>query len=62
MPGRTGHIDAGVVREEVPDFAGRDFVVSGPPQVVDALVRMLIDDVGVPAERVISEHFPGYAN
>ena len=59
--GRVGHIDGAVVREEVPDWSTRDFFVSGPPTLVDALTLMLLDDVGVPAPRVISEHFPGYA-
>lgn len=57
---RVGHIDAAVVREEVPDWSTRDFFVSGPATPVDALTRMLLDDVGVSAPRVISEHFPGY--
>ena len=59
--GRSGHIDADLVREELPDWADRDFFVSGPPALVDALARVLIEDVGVSATRVISEHFPGYA-
>lgn len=59
--GRVGHIDGAVVREEVPDWSARDFFVSGPPTLVDALTRMLLHDVGIPAPRVISEHFPGYA-
>lgn len=59
--GRTGRIDADLVRQEVPDWDSRDFFVSGPPLMVDALVHVLCDDVGVPPPRVASEHFPGYA-
>lgn len=59
--GRSGRIDAELVRSEVPDWDERDFFVSGAPVMVDALVRMLCEEVGVPPARVISEHFPGYA-
>jgi glycine betaine catabolism B len=59
--GPTGHIDAEVVRAHVPDWGERDFFISGPGPVVDAYARTLIQDVGVRAQRVISEHFPGYA-
>jgi ferredoxin-NADP reductase len=58
--GRVGHIDADVVREAVPDWADRDFFVSGEAALVDALARVLTGDVGVSPARVISEHFPGY--
>jgi ferredoxin-NADP reductase len=59
--GRTGRVDADLVQDQVRDWQERDFFVSGPPLMVDDLVRMLVDGVGVPAERVVSEHFPGYA-
>ncbi len=59
--GLAGHIDADIVRDVVPDWGERRFFVSGPPRAVDGLTRMLFDDVGVPTDRVISEHFPGYA-
>ena len=58
--GRTGHIDATAVEGEIPDWREREFYVSGPPQVVDSIVRVLLDDVGVTPDRLISEHFPGY--
>jgi ferredoxin-NADP reductase len=59
--GRTGQIDADVVRAELPDWADRDFFVSGPAMMVDSIVRLLVEEVGVSADRVMSEHFPGYA-
>ncbi len=59
--GRTGRINADLVRAELPDRDDRMFFVSGPPGMVDALVSMLTHEVGVAPERVISEHFPGYA-
>jgi ferredoxin-NADP reductase len=58
--GRTGHVDASVVREEVPDWHDRYFFVSGPPSVVESLRTMLLRDVGVMEEDLVSEQFPGY--
>jgi Na+-transporting NADH:ubiquinone oxidoreductase subunit NqrF len=58
--GRTGHIDADVVREEAPDWHDRYFFVSGPPGVVASLRDVLLRDVGVMEEDLVSEQFPGY--
>jgi ferredoxin-NADP reductase len=60
--GPAGHIDADVVRGHIADWADRDFFVSGPGEMVDGVVRMLVDEVGVAPERVYSEHFPGYSS
>lgn len=59
--GRSGHIDAEAIRETVPDWRERQFFVSGPAPMVDAMVRMLVAEVGVDERRAVSEHFPGYA-
>ena len=59
--GRTGRIDASLVRAVLPDSRERDFFVSGPPQMVDSLVSVLRDEVGVDPTKIVSEHFPGYA-
>jgi glycine betaine catabolism B len=58
--GRTGHIDADTVREEVPDWRERVFYVSGPPPMVAALEQMLSAEVGVADDRLVTEVFPGY--
>lgn len=58
--GRTGHVDADVVREEAPDWHDRYFFVSGPPSVVTSLRGMLLRDVGIMEEDLSSEQFPGY--
>lgn len=59
--GHTGTIDERLVRTEVPDWAERDFYVSGPAGMVDAVTTMLMGPLGVQQRRVFSEHFPGYA-
>jgi ferredoxin-NADP reductase len=58
--GPSGRIDADLVRAEVPDCADRFFFVSGPLNMVRGLRTMLIDDAGMPKQRIVTERFPGY--
>jgi glycine betaine catabolism B len=58
--GRTGRIDATVVREEVPDWSERSFFVSGSLPMVTAIRSMLVGEVGVAPDRIKTEEFPGY--
>jgi ferredoxin-NADP reductase len=59
--GRTGFISSALVREEVPDVAERFFYLCGPPKMVDALRGLLADKLQIGRERIIWEHFLGYA-
>lgn len=59
--GRTGFISGAVVREELPDFNERFFYLCGPPKMVDASRALLADELHVAGERIIWEHFLGYA-
>jgi len=57
--GRTGRINADMIRQEIPDWRERVFFVSGPPVMVKALTAML-REMGLPENRIRSESFPGY--
>jgi ferredoxin-NADP reductase len=59
--GRTGFISGALVREELPDFAGRFFYLCGPPRMVDAMRGMLADELKIGPRQIIWEHFLGYA-
>lgn len=59
--GPTGVIAELLMRRQVPDFAERDFYVSGPAPMVDSVVRMLSSELQVQDRNIFSEHFPGYA-
>jgi ferredoxin-NADP reductase/rubredoxin len=58
--GRRGHIDAALVREEMPDFRERQFYLCGPPKMVEALTDVLRNELQLPAAQVSSEGFTGY--
>ena len=61
VPGcRSGYIDEGMVRQEVPDYQERKFFICGPPGMVDAMRKMLIGKVKIPEAGIILENFAGY--
>ena len=57
--GPTGHVDADLVREQVPDWAARRFFVSGPARMVEGTSAAL-RGLGVSDDRLMAERFPGY--
>jgi glycine betaine catabolism B len=58
--GRTGIIDAAMIREEIPDCRSRHFMVSGSPGMVNA-AKSALRSAGVPRSRIRSDYFPGYS-
>jgi len=58
--GRTGKVDAEMIRQEVPGFGSRHYFVSGSPDMVNTMKKML-RTLGVPRGHVRSDYFPGYS-
>jgi ferredoxin-NADP reductase len=58
--GKCGFISAGMIREELSDYAERIFYVCGPPVMVKSLSSILEDQLKVPAEKIRKENFAGY--
>lgn len=56
----SGRVDGAVVRKEIPDFTERKFFLCGPPGMVEAMKKMLVDELSLPAGQVITEDFVGY--
>ncbi len=59
-PGRTGYIDAGMIKEEIPDYKNRVFYICGPPAMVGSLVNILKDKLGIREDKIKVENFTGY--
>jgi ferredoxin-NADP reductase len=57
---RRGYIDADMVRQEIPDYPERIFYSCGPPAMVDAMAKMLMNKLSVPEDKIITEDFIGY--
>lgn len=54
--GPTGRLNAGLIRESVPDIAAKLVHLCGPPPMMEAVKGMLIE-LGVPTNRVKTEAF-----
>ena len=61
LPGaHHGFIDEAFLVGEIPDYAERTFYVSGPRAMVAACERVL-HRLGIPASRIKTDFFPGFA-
>lgn len=56
----VGLINAQVVKNEVPDYLMRKFFLCGPPLMVEAIGKMLSEELGIVKENIITENFVGY--
>ena len=56
----VGRIDASIVKNEIPDYLERKFYLCGPPQMVEAMRKILAEELGLNAERIVTENFQGY--
>lgn len=57
--GKTGFIDAAMLKESVPDYAERTFYISGSHTMVVACTDNLIK-MGVRKSRIVKDFFPGF--
>ncbi|MGH8503751.1 MAG: FAD-dependent oxidoreductase [Gammaproteobacteria bacterium] len=58
--GRTGRIDAGMIREHVQALNAPLYYVCGPPTMVHDISRLLEDELDIAQENVRAEKFTGY--
>ena len=58
--GRTGYIDEKMIKEEIPDFKERIFYICGPPKMVEAIIGILKNKLGLGEDKIKKENFTGY--
>jgi ferredoxin-NADP reductase len=56
----VGMINATVIRNETPDYKERKFFLCGPPPMVEAMRKILADELLLPKEQIVTENFQGY--
>ncbi len=56
----VGLINAQVVKNEVPDYAIRKFYICGPPPMVEAMKKILREELALPETNIVTENFTGY--
>lgn len=55
--GRTGRIDAAMIKEDLPDYSQRMFYLCGPPPMMIA-IQGFLQELEVPKQKIIVEKFP----
>ena len=58
--GETGRISADLLRKYVANIVDQKYYLVGPTVMVEAMHKMLQDELKLPEEKIISENFPGY--
>lgn len=58
--GKTGYIDDKMIREGMPDYRKRVFYICGPPKMVESLINILKNKLGVQEDKIKIENFVGY--
>lgn len=58
--GKVGHINAQLIKEEIPDYQDRIFYISGPHSMVVAFEETL-KEMGIVSKQIKVDFFPGYA-
>lgn len=56
----VGLINSGIIKNEIPDYLERKFYLCGPPQMVEAMRKILAEELALPNEKIIMENFQGY--
>jgi glycine betaine catabolism B len=59
--GCTGVITGAMVKKEIPDHKERIFFLCGPTGMVECLISMLKNELGIPEHNIRRENFVGYA-
>ena len=57
--GHTGRVNAQMIKQEIPDYKERTFYTCGPPLMVEAMSRLLIQ-IRIPKNQIKKENFSGY--
>ena len=58
--GRRGYINGQIIKEEIPDYADRKFYICGPPAMVEAMKKIVQEELALSKENIITENFVGY--
>lgn len=56
----VGLINSGIIKNGISDYLERKFYLCGPPQMVEAMAKILTDELGLQNDKIIVENFQGY--
>ncbi len=55
-----GHINSDIIKKEIPDYLERKFYLCGPPSMVEAMKKILAEEIMLPQKNIVTENFMGY--
>ncbi|MFA5355905.1 MAG: FAD-binding oxidoreductase [Candidatus Omnitrophota bacterium] len=55
-----GLINSQVIKNEVPGYSLRKFFLCGPPSMVEAMQKILLEELSLSEDNIITERFQGY--
>jgi len=55
-----GQINSALIKQEIPDYAQRKFYLCGPPQMVEAMHKILSQELILKEAQIVTENFQGY--
>ena len=58
--GKRGHIDGRIIKDEISNYAERKFYICGPPLMVKSMQRIILEELNLSKENIITENFSGY--
>ncbi|MFH1191266.1 MAG: FAD-dependent oxidoreductase [Candidatus Omnitrophota bacterium] len=56
----VGRINREIIKNEISDYRERKFYLCGPPQMVEAMRKLLAEELEVSPEMIVTENFQGY--
>ena len=56
----VGRINSQIIKHEIPDYLQRKFYLCGPPQMVEAMRKILIEELTLESKNIVMENFQGY--
>lgn len=55
-----GLINSSIIKNEIPDYLERKFYLCGPPAMVEAMKKILSEELALSDKNIITENFQGY--
>jgi ferredoxin-NADP reductase len=55
-----GFINAQIIKNEIPDYSQRKFYICGPPPMVEAMKKMITEELFLSDDSIVTERFAGY--
>lgn len=56
----VGLINSHTIKDEIPDYIERKFYLCGPPAMIEAMKKILLEELKISQQNIVTEKFVGY--